>query len=40
MGFFNSYRYLDESVDLQVEEILEALRNLTNVNNLAQVYLP
>lgn len=39
VDFFNTHRYLDESVDLQVEEILEVLRDLTNVNNLAQDYL-
>lgn len=37
--FFNTHRYLDESVDRQLQEILDALRDLTSVNNLAQDYL-
>ena len=37
--FLNTHRYLDELVDTQVQEILDALRDLTSVNNLAQEYL-
>ena len=39
VDFLNTHRYLDESIELEVEEILEALREMTNVNNLARDYL-
>ncbi len=37
--FFNTHRYLDKSVDMQVREVLEALRDLSSVNNIALEYL-
>ncbi|KAL3426669.1 transcriptional regulatory protein [Phlyctema vagabunda] len=36
--FFNVHRYLDESVDIQVHEVCETLRELRGVNNLAHDY--
>ncbi|KAL8784616.1 MAG: hypothetical protein Q9213_003871 [Squamulea squamosa] len=39
VDFFNTHRWLDESVDAQIEDILEVLKDLTSVNNLAQDYL-
>ena len=39
IDFLKSHRYLDDWVESDVEEILEALKELTNVNNLAQDYL-
>jgi hypothetical protein len=37
--FLLTHRDLDVSIDIQLEEILEALRDLKNVNNLANDYL-
>ena len=37
--FLLTHRNLDVSIDIQLEEILEALRDLKNVNNLANDYL-
>jgi hypothetical protein len=37
--FFKTHRYLDETVDAQVQEILDVLKDITSVNNLAQEYL-
>jgi hypothetical protein len=37
--FFNAHRFLDESVDTQAQEVLEALKDLSSVNNIAQEYL-
>jgi hypothetical protein len=37
--FFTTHRYLDESVDSQVQEVLDVLKDMTTVNNLAQDYL-
>ena len=39
IDFLNNHRYLDDWVEPHIEEILEALKELTNVNNLAQDYL-
>ncbi|KAG0646232.1 transcriptional activator [Hyphodiscus hymeniophilus] len=39
VDFLDTHRYLDDSVDLQVRELLDALKALTEVNNLAQDYL-
>ncbi|OCL02954.1 citrinin biosynthesis transcriptional activator CtnR [Glonium stellatum] len=36
--FFMTHQDLDESLPLQLQEVLEALRELTTVNNLAQTY--
>ena len=37
--FFISYRDFDASVDVQLQDILKALRSLKGYNNLAQVFL-
>nr|WOL36635.1 transcription factor [Pseudogymnoascus verrucosus] len=37
--FLNAHHYLGEFVDKQVQEILQALNELSTVNNLAQDYL-
>ncbi len=37
--FFTTHRYLDESVDVQVQGVLEVLKDLSSVNNIAQEYL-
>jgi hypothetical protein len=38
--FLTTHRYLDISIDMQLQEVLEALRDLKTVNNLAQDYMP
>jgi len=39
MEFFKTHRYLDETVDSQIQEISDVLKEITGVNNLAQEYL-
>ena len=39
VNLLNTHRYHDESIELEVEEILGALRGMTNVDNLARDYL-
>ena len=36
--FLTTHRYLDESIDVQVQGVLEVLKDLSSVNNIAQEY--
>jgi hypothetical protein len=35
MEFFKTHRYLDETVDAQVQEVSDVLKEINGVNNLA-----
>lgn len=39
VDFLSTHRYLDESANLHIEEVLNVLRELSTVNNLARDYL-